>query len=572
MDYHHKPWLKHYDEGVSHTLAPYPKRTVFDLLDQSAREAPDQPACVMSVSLPVLGRKYHITTYHELAELSDRFAAALQEMGIQKGDRVAICSPNCTQFAIVFFGILKAGAIAVPLNPTYPAVRQAELLRKSGAKLLITLARFYKDFESIRHETALQQMVPFSIKEYLPSVVSFLYSASGREKRDGDALGVLRTGDTWLQEILNHHKGKARPDIQIDPELDIAVFQYTGGTSGIPRAAMLAHQGLFINTEQIRSFFTVEAPNTFLAATPFFHVYGLVAVLIMAAASASPMYMVPNPRDTLDVVQQIDYFRPAIYMGVPALYNAVNHHPLVRAGRYEVGSIRVCISGAAPLSAETKQRFEALTGGTVVEGFGMTELGVASHANPLRGTNKVGSIGVPLPDVECRIVSFEDSTADAPVGEIGELAIRTPTLMHGYHNMPQETEAVLGEGWLLTGDIAYMDGDGYFFIVDRKKDMALIGGFNVYPAIVEKVILEHPAVQEVSVASIPHPERTGQEALKAWVVLEDGATLTAETLVAYCRSRLADHELPRRIEFVSDLPKSIVGKVLRRALLNGDNG
>jgi long-chain acyl-CoA synthetase len=368
--------------------------------------------------------------------------------------------------------------------------------------------------------------------------------------------------------VLAKYTADQRPTVELNAARDTALFQYTGGTTGVPKAARAPHTALVANTIQLRAWLADDdrvAEDRFLAAIPMFHVYGMVAVMINAINLGAAMIMVPNARDIDDVLDQIHTFKPTIFMGVPALYNAINLHPKV--GQFNLSSIRACISGSAPLAPDTKRRFEELSGGTVMEGFGMSETPTATHCNPLRGVNKTGYIGLPLPDVECRIVSLDDGTTDMPVGEIGELAIRGPVMMTGYHNMPTETSNMIRDGWLFTGDIARMDEDGYFQIVDRKKDMVLIGGFNVYPTTIEKKLKEHAAVAEVAVAGIPHPEREGQESLKAWVVVVADKQVTQEELIAYCSANLAPYEVPRRIEFVSELPKTTVGKILRRDLV-----
>ena len=312
----------------------------------------------------------------------------------------------------------------------------------------------------------------------------------------------------------------------------------------------------------------------FLGAIPFFHVYGLVVVVSTSVYRGCKIVLVPNPRDIDDVLGNIETFRTTLFPGVPALYNAINNHPNVQSGEVDLSSLHLCLSGSAPLPEATKAEFERLSGGSVREGFGMSEAPTATHVNPIYKENRPNSIGLPLPDMDMRIVSLEDGETDVPVGEIGELVMAGPNLMVGYHGMVEETANVLkevdGVRWLFTGDIARMDEDGYFYIVDRKKDMALIGGFNVYPTTVENAIASHPAVLEVGVAAIPHPEREGQEALKAWIVLKPGNTLTAEEVIEFLGEKLAPYEIPRRIDFIDELPKTAVGKTLRRELVQRD--
>jgi long-chain acyl-CoA synthetase len=510
-------------------------------------------------------------TYAEINTAADRLAAGLASIGVKKGDRVAIMYPNTTQFVIAFFAILKAGGVVVAINPTYPAPKVAHQFNDAGVKVAICMSTYYNLIDSIRDETPLKSIVVSNIKEYFPGLIKTLFTLA-TEKKDGHYVEALKnSSDRWLMDLMEGFTPEQRPTINFTPAEDVALFQYTGGTTGNPKGARATHKGLVANSEQMSTWLVsakkAAANPSFLAAAPFFHVYGLVAVLIFAVKTAAPMYLVPNPRDTAEVLAMIDNFRPTIYMGVPALYNAINQHPDVQAGKYDLSSIEACISGSAPLAADTKRRFEELTGGKLMEGFGMSETAVATHCNPVIGPNKEGSIGLPLPDVNCRIVSLDDGETDLGPNEVGELAISCPSLMLGYHNLPTETANALRDGWLFTGDIAKYDEDGYFFIVDRKKDMVLIGGYNVYPNNIDKVLFDHPAVLEAAVAGIPHPEKPGQEALKAWIVLKEGAQVTRDELIAFASERLAPYEVPRRIEFVEELPKSTVGKVLRRELV-----
>jgi long-chain acyl-CoA synthetase len=508
-------------------------------------------------------------TYRELGELSDKLAAGLADLGIKKGDRVALVLNNCTQFVISFFGILKAGGVVVALNPTFPAVKWVDQLKDSDARVVITLSKFYADLNSIRAQTPIQHILVTNVKEYFPSFGKTLFTLA-KEKKEGHRVDSLHPGDVWFQDFLQKYSASQRPTVQIDPKTDTAIFQYTGGTTGLPKAARGPHSALVANAVQMQCWTASDidpVDERTLAAIPLFHVYGMVAVMTFAVSTGAAMIMVLNARDFDDVLRQIDTYKPTRFMGVPALYNAINYHPDVVAGKYDLSSIRACISGSAPLAPETKRRFEELTGGVVMEGFGMSEAPTATHCNPLKGANKEQSIGLPFPDVECRIVSLDDGVTDVPVGEIGELILRGPVMMTGYHNMPTETANVLRDGWLYTGDIARMDEDGYFYIVDRKKDMVLIGGFNVYPTNIEKVLKEHEAVAEAAVAGVPHPEREGQEALKAWIILAPDKQATEQELIDYCKQKLAPYEVPRRIEFMAELPKTAALKILRRELV-----
>jgi long-chain acyl-CoA synthetase len=348
----------------------------------------------------------------------------------------------------------------------------------------------------------------------------------------------------------------------------------------------LTHRILTTNTVQLQSsWLQIDDPKfkaldpsrvLFFGVLPLFHAAGLVAVMAQAVAAGSPILLVPNPRDIHELIDLIGHYRPNIFVGVPALYNAINNHPRVKSGRVKLDSLIVSSSGTAPLSPATKRTYEDLSGNVITEGYGMSEC-VVTHANPLIGPTKLGSVGFPYPDIDCRVVSLEDSEQDVAAGQLGEIILHGPTVMQGYHKMPTETANVLrqhpdGQVWLHTGDIGYMDEEGYFFLVDRKKDMALIGGYNVYPSNVEKALVEHPAVLEAGVAAIAHPEKVGQEALKAWVVFKPGQTATATELIAHCEGLLAPYEVPRRYAFVSELPKTAIGKILRRELAQSEKG
>jgi len=574
ISYKDKPWLQRYDPPVPHSLAPYPAHPLYQFLTEAAAQHGSSPAAITSARLPLVGRVKTALDYRALNSASDALAAALVDLGLRKGDRVAIIMPNCAQFVISFFAILKAGGVVVALNPTYPPRRLLEQLVDSGARAALVLSLFYDNVKQIQAESPLEHIIVTNIKEYLPGAARFLFSVA-KEKKEGHRI-EKDSADHWLQDVLARYAGK-QAGVQVSGD-DLAIFQYTGGTTGVPKAAMSTHGALVANTLQCRAWLArPDQQEVFLAAIPLFHVFGMVAVMSFAVATAASMVLVPNARDIDDVVDNIAVMRPTLFMGVPALYNAINNHEGVKAGKYDLSSIYACISGSAPLPPATKRRFEELSGGVLLEGFGMSEAPTASHVNPVKGENRTGSIGLPLPDMEMRIVDLDEGATEVPVGEVGELVMRGPQLMRGYHGMPTETANALREGpdgekWLYTGDIARMDEDGYFYIVDRKKDMALIGGLNVYPRNVEDVLMEHPAVQEVGVAAIPHPDpaKVGQEALKAWVVVKPGESLTSEQLCDFAAQKLARYEIPTRIEFVDALPRTTVGKILRRELARMD--
>jgi long-chain acyl-CoA synthetase len=566
------PWQNNYDSHVPETLKPYPEFPLYELLRQSAQKFPDRPLTLTSAEVPLAGRLKKTLTYREIDQLSDALASGLVEMGLQKGDRVAIIMPNCAQFVISFYAILKAGGVVAATNPTYPPNKLSHQLKDSGAKIAIVLSLFYNNVKQVQDQTDVEKVIVTNIKEYLPGIARVLFSIA-KEKKEGHAV-ELKAGDVWFQDVLAQNQGK-KPDVVVKSD-DLALFQYTGGTTGVSKAAVATHKALVANSLMCQAWMnTGDKPaeeHIFLGAIPMFHVYGMVAVLSFAVSIGSMITLVPNARDIDDVLGHIDTYHNTMFMGVPALFNAINNHEKVKSGEVDLSSIEVCFSGSAPLPPSTKAEFEKYSGGVVCEGFGMSEAPTATHGNPVKGQNKTGSIGMPFPDVECKLVSLDDGVTEVPIGEPGELCIHSPHIMMGYHNMPTETKNSLredssGKAWLYTGDIARMDEDGYFYIVDRKKDMALIGGFNVYPRNVEDVIAAHPAVLEVGVASIPHPEKVGQEALKAWIALKPDMTATDQEIINYAREKLARYEVPTRIEFVDELPKTTVGKILRRELV-----
>lgn len=563
-----RPWTKRYDTGLSHTLMPYPDMPLHRVLQDAARSRPNSVALVTSAHLPVAGRVHSDTTYKELDDSSDALAAALIAMGVKKGDRVAIVMPNCVQFVIAFFGIMKAGAVVVGTNPTYPAAKMEEQFNDCGCNTVLTITLFYNTVKSIQAKTSVKNVIVANIKDYLPGAAKFLFTVA-KEKKTGHRVEV-QSGDHVFLDVLKKYAGQ-KSNVEVK-STDQAIFQYTGGTTGIPKAAVATHAALVANSLQEKSWLgKLDDGEGYMGAIPFFHVFGMVAVLILAMSSGGKIYLAPNPRDMDDLLDIINKFKPSFYMAVPAMYNAINNHPAVLAGKYDLRSIRACVSGSAPLAPITKAKFEELTGGKLLEGYGLSETPTGVSCNPLYGENRSGSIGLPIPDVDMLVVDTETGDKVMPVGEIGELLIRGPQLMQGYYNQPEETAKALRKGpdgntWFYTGDIARMDEDGYFYIVDRKKDMVLVGGFNVYPVSVEKILAEHSAVKELAVAGIEHPDKPGQESLKAWVVVKEGQTVTEKELMEFAKSRLAYYETPSRYEFVSELPRTAVGKLLRREL------
>lgn len=555
-----KPWLAHYDKGVPHTIE-YPNVPLFHFLEEAARKYPDR-ACTIF--------KGAVISYREMDKLANSMAAALVEMGVKKGDRVGLFMPNTPQFVIAYFGVLKAGGVVVAVNPTYPVDEILTPVNDAGIEVMFTLSRFYGKICEVRKKSGLKKVIVTNIKETLPPVLRFLFTVA-KEKKEGDRIAALEPGDVWMQDLLKKHENSPKPNIEILPD-DTALFQYSGGTTGVPKGAVALHRNIVANTLQMKAWFinAEEGKEVVLMGIPLFHVYGMVAGMNFGMTIGASMVMVPNARDLKDVLVNISKFKATLFPAVPLLYNALSNHPDVKAGKYDLSSIKACISGSAPLMRETKEAFEKLTGGKVFEGFGMSETPTAATCNPLIGENKVGSIGMPLPDVDIKIISLDDGETEMPQGEIGEIVVNAPNVMKGYHNMPTETANSLrtlkdGKTWLFTGDIARMDEDGYFYIVDRKKELIKPGGFQVWPREVEEAIMSHPKVLEVGVGGIPDPHRG--ETVKAWIVAKPGETLTEDEIKAHCKEHLAPYKVPTHYEFRSELPKTTVGKILRRELV-----
>jgi long-chain acyl-CoA synthetase len=557
-----RPWLKNYDEGIPPSL-DYPQVPLFHFLEESARRYPDK-ACTNFKGATI--------SFKEINEITDRIAGALAAMGVKKGDRVGIFMPNTPQFVMCYFGILKAGGVVVATNPLYTPTEIEHQVNDAGVEIMFVMTNFYKTIKTAQPKTKIKTLIVTNLKETLPPVLRILFTLA-REKKGGFRIeGGLQAGDVWLKDVIAKYQPSDRPKLTIDPD-DTALFQYSGGTTGISKGAVAMHRNVVANTLQIKTWMgraLDEGHDVVLMAIPLFHVYGMVAGMNFALAAGATMVMVPNPRDLKDVLENINKYRPTIFPGVPTLYNALNNHPDVAAGKYNLTSIKACISGSAALLRETKEKFEALTGGKLFEGFGLSEAPTATHCNPMFGTNKTGSIGMPLPDVECKIISLDDGVTELALGEIGELVIRGPQVMKGYHNMPTETANTLrdlGDGggpWLFTGDIARMDDDGYFYIVDRKKELIKPGGYQVWPREVEEALVANPKVLEAGVAGIPDPYRG--ETVKAWIVKKD-ESLTEDEVKAWCKERLAAYKVPTHIEFRTELPKTTVGKILRRELV-----
>jgi long-chain acyl-CoA synthetase len=564
-----KPWTKFYDEGVPVSLQPYPEHPLYAFLEQTAARYPNKPAVHFKPSH--LGIAKSSLTYAKLNILSDRMAAALAALGVKKGDRVAIFMPNIPQFVIAFYGVLKAGGVVVATNPAYTEPEIEHQLKDSGAETMICMSLFYPKVQKVLANTRLKNVIVTNIKDYMSGLLRPLFTLT-REKKDGHRV-ELSPGHLSFMDLMAKYSASQRPKVDVGPD-DRALFQYSGGTTGVPKAAIALHRNLVANTLQIRAWFTKcrDGEETVLLAIPLFHVYGLVAGMCFAVRSGASMVLVPNPRDQHSIVDAIDTYQPTIFPGVPRMYNGLNNFPGIEG--HKTGSIRWCISGSEPLLLDVKSKFESLTGGRLVEGFGMSECPTAAIVNPLIGLNKPGSIGLPFPDTDVRIISLEDEVTPLKTGEVGELCLRGPMVMYGYHGMPTETQNTLrrhpddpdGPPWLHTGDTAMTDEDGFVFIVGRKKELIKVGGLQVWPRHIEDELIKHPAVLEAAVAGVPDRQRGG-EWVKAWVVLKPGASATEDELKKYLSEKLVAYKVPRQIEFRSELPKSAVLKVLRRTLV-----
>lgn len=549
-----RPWLKKYDEGVPHQIN-YPPITVHGMLEETAKKYPNSKCTIF---------KGASITYREMDAITDQLAAGLAELGVKKGDRVGIFMPNTPQFVMAYFGILKAGGVVVATNPLYTQKEIEYQVKDAGIEIMFVMTNYYNLMKEVQPKTKIRKLIVTNLKESLPPVLAALFTLA-KEKKGGFRVQVA-SDDVLMQDLIQKHTPSQRPKLDLGPD-DVALFQYSGGTTGISKGAIAMHRNLVANALQIRSWMTNadDGKEVVVLAIPMFHVYGMVAGMLFAIYLGASMVMVPNPRDMHDVLTNLQKYKATIYPGVPTMYNAINNHPDVLAGKYKLNSIKACVSGSAPLMRETKEKFEAITGGKLFEGFGMSETPTATHCNPLFGENRSGSIGLPLPDVDARIISLDDGVTVLPTGEIGELVLKGPQVMKGYHNMPTETANTLRDGWLYSGDIARMDDDGYFYIVDRKKELIKPGGYQVWPREVEEVIITHPKVLEVGVAGVPDPYRG--ETVKAWVVLKPGMTATEEEIREFCKKELAPFKVPTSVEFRNELPKTTVGKVLRRELV-----
>ena len=546
------PWLDSYPPGVPEHVE-VPRGNLARLLADAARDFPHAPA------LHFEGRT---SSYAELAEQAWRLAGALARLGVTKGTRVGIILPNSPQVIVSFFATLRLGAVVVLNNPIYTEHELEHQLGDASVEVLICVDLLYERVRPLRERLGIREVIVTSMLDELPALKRVLapYTKRGRE-----ASATVSRDEPVLhwRDLLRRVDDKP-PEAEVDPSSDLALLQYTGGTTGLAKGVMLSHANLLANVEQVRAWFPDADPGheVMMAVLPFFHVYGLTVCLLLGVRLRAALVLLPR-FDLSAVVSSIDHYRPTLFPGVPTMYVAINN--AVAGGGHDLSSIKACLSGAAPLPREVAERFERFSGGRLVEGYGLSECSPVALANPIYGKRKAGTIGMPLPDTLARVVDPADPSQALPAGQAGELALRGPQVMVGYWSRPDETEQVLRDGWLLTGDMAVMDEEGYFSIVDRKKDLIIAGGYNVYPREVEEVLYGHPKIEEVCVVGVPDPYRG--ETVKAFVVLRDGERATVEEIREFAKGRLAAYKVPRSVEFRDELPKTLIGKVLRRALV-----
>jgi long-chain acyl-CoA synthetase len=550
-----RPWLKAYDSGVPADIH-LPDEPLHASLSASAARHPDRAA------IRFFGRAI---SYRELDELANRYANVLISLGVRKGDRVALLMPNCPQMVLAYYGGLRAGAVIVPTSPLYVESELEHQLADAEASVVVCLSAFFGRVQAVRPRLpTLQHVIVTNIKDYFPTRLRLLFTIR-KERKDGHRVRLPSDGKTyWLTRLLSRAP-TTDPRVDVAAE-DLALLQYTGGTTGIAKGAMLTHRNLLANTLQVRAWFqnlaNPDGSDVVLCVLPLFHIYAMTTVMNFSIRGGGTMILQPRfVRD--DVLKAVDRERPQLLPGVPTMYMAINQAP--NLSRYNLRSLKGAISGAAALPREVQTRFQELTGAQLVEGYGLTEASPVTHCSPLQGERRPGSIGVPLPSTEAAIFDQDTGTLRLGPGEAGELAIRGPQVMRGYWKRPEETAQVLRDDWLFTGDVASADADGYFSIIDRKKDMIITGGMNVYPRDVEEPLYQHPKVKEAVAVGLPD-ERWG-EAVKVYIVLRDGQSATEQEILDYCHSRMASYKVPKFVEFRQDLPKSLVGKVLRRRLL-----
>jgi long-chain acyl-CoA synthetase len=549
-------WINRYDLGVTASV-DYPAWTVPDLLRHSADRFSNSPALLFYGTC---------ISYGELDDLTTGFALALRQLGISQGARVALMLPNIPQTVIAYYGILKAGAVVVPTNPLYVEREIQTQLTDAGVETMVVLDLLYSRVRIVKETTALpKRIIVTSVQDYLPFFKKLLYPIKARFAKRWVSVEKAPPVYDFLELLRTPHmkdRGNSAGLPLVRPT-DLAQLQYTGGTTGTPKGVMLTHRNVVVNTLQGRSWSPDfrDGQEIFLGAIPFFHCYGMATCQNLAIATGCPIVLLPRFHAD-EVIKAIHAHRITMFSGVPMMYSMIVEHP--DASRYDLRSLRVCLSGASPLPADVQERFEDLTGARISEGYGLTEAGPTTHCNPLQGEHPRGSMGLPFPDTEARVVDSDTGLEDVPDGETGELIVRGPQVMRGYWNKEDDTRAVLRDGWLYTGDLVRRDDRGYFYFVDRKKDIIKSRGETVYPQEVEEALRQHPAVSEAAVVGIA--DHNYGEVVKAYVVGKPGSLVTEQELITHCAGLLARYKIPSAIEFRQELPRTVIGKVLRRTM------
>ena len=546
-----KPWIKSYQKGVPEHVK-YEEICMPDFLERTAAQFPKNDALIF------MGYKLN---YAQFKDMVDRFATCLADFGVKKGDAVAILLPNVIPCVVAYYAILKIGAITVMNNPLYSDRELEHQFNDSGSKVLITLDLLGNRMIDLRPKTKVKQIVITSIGDYLPFPKSLLFPLVAKKKKLAADVKAAPDVYKWKDCIAKYQPNPPKAKNSFN---DVAMYQYTGGTTGVSKGVELTHANLSKQVQQLAAWFPDFENGTeiMLGALPYFHVFGMSCSMNLSVYRGWSQVLVPKPQPE-PLLEAIRHFKPTFAPLVPTMYIGMLSHPDLK--KTDMSCIKGCFSGSAPLPVEVISDFEKITGAVIVEGFGMTETTPVTHTNPFAGgARKVGSIGVPISDTLCRIVDLENGTQDMPLGERGELIVKGPQIMRGYKGKPEETANTLKDGWIYTGDIATMDADGYFAIVDRKKDMILSGGYNVYPRDIDEVFYMHPKVMEACSIGVPDPKRG--ESAKIFIVLKEGQTSTQEEMLEFAKTKLALYKVPTEVEFRKELPKSNVGKILRKEL------
>jgi long-chain acyl-CoA synthetase len=546
-----KPWFKFWPEGVPRHIE-YPNIPLSEILRKTAESNPNETAIVY------FDRKI---TYRELDQAADQFAAALAALEVKKGDKVAIFLPNIPQFIISYYGTLRIGAVETAVSPLYKEREVEHQLNDSEAETIVVLDAFYPILEKVVARTKIKRIIFTGIKDYMPMGTALLASLF---RRIPSHRVETRPGTYSFKELLNKHNGQP-PKVDIDPQEDLAALQYTGGTTGISKGAMLTHMNLVSNAVMCAAWLKGKhTEESFLTVLPLFHIFGMTTGMNAPIYLAGKVVLLPG-FEAVAMLKALEKNKVTVFCGVPTMYAMLLAHPKIH--NFDLSSVHFCISGSAPLPAEIQKKWMEVTKGVLIEGYGLTESSPVTHGNPLdltMKTVKVGSIGLPWPDTDAKIMDAETGETELGVNQEGELAVKGPQVMKGYWKMPEESRAVLRNGWLYTGDIGKMDEDGYFYILDRKKDLIKYKGYSVYPREIEDVIYEHPAVKLCAV--IGKPDSVAGEIPKAFVVLKEGKTATADEIKEFANSKMAPYKAVREVEFRTELPMTMVGKVLRRVL------